>query len=802
MRIAALLLFAATVAGAAPPNPVKLSLEPSNPMLFGQGAKQILIVIARYSDGAEEDVTSKAQFRSEKPAVVTVDEGGVITAESNGGAVLRATYRGLSAATTALVQRADAPPPPSFNADVMPVLTKIGCNGGSCHGALNGQNGFKLSLFGYEPDQDYDMVVLKHDGRRVNVKDPEKSLILLKPTFQVPHGGGQVLKKDSPEYRALLTWLKDGAKRIPENEKRIVALRVTPPESVLFGKDAKRQLLVTARYSDGTERDITRTAKFLSNDDSIAKVSPEGVLSVERGGETAIVVRAPGIAGVAKVDVVLQAREVPAVASNNFIDDYVFAKLKTLEIPPSGLADDATFLRRAYLDIIGLIPTSDEARAFLADKDPNKRAKLVDQLLERPEYADFWALYWGDHLNNTKQLLYNKGPYTFTRWLYREFRRNTPYNQFARELLTSSGNMFEAAATSFYPLMKKEQDLAAITSQVFLGVSIECARCHNHPLEKWTRDDFNGMAAFFSQIKYKSIGPRNNERILYVDFKRQFQNPDTKLVYWPKALDGPVLASHDEVDRREQLADWITSPQNPFFAKALVNRMWRNFMGRGLVEPVDDFRVTNPATNGPLLDALAKDFVEHGYDLHQLIRRITASRAYQLSAKPNDANRDDKMAYSRHYSRRLTAEQMLDSISQATSVPEQYTSLYPGTRAAQLPEPEIESYFLEVFDRPSRQLICERKQPPTLNQALHLISGDTIQQKIEDRRGTLEEMLAAHRAPGEIVEELYLRTLARYPDTEERATAEAAVAKAPNARQGLEDVFWAILNSKEFLYNH
>ncbi len=803
MRIAALLLFAAVCASAAPRTPVKLSLAPSDPLLFGRGARQMLLAIVRYADGSEEDVTGKARFRSEKPAVATVDENGQVTAESNGGAVLRATYGGLSASTTALVQRADAPPPPSFNADVMPVLTKIGCNGGSCHGALNGQSGFKLSLFGYEPAEDYEMIVHKHDGRRVNLKEPEKSLILLKPTFQVPHGGGQVLKKDSPEFRALLTWLKDGARRVPENEKRIVALRVTPPESVLFGKDARRQLLVTARYSDGTERDITRTAKFQSNDDSIAKVSPEGVLTAERGGETAIVVRAPGIAGGAKVDVVLQARDVPAVASNNFIDDYVFAKLKTLELPPSGLADDATFLRRAYLDIIGLIPTSDEARAFLTDKDPDKRAKLVDRLLERPEYADFWALYWGDHLNNTKQLLYNKGPYVFTRWLNRQFRRNTPYNQFVRELLTSSGNMYEAAATSYFPLMKKEQDLAAITSQVFLGVSIECARCHNHPLEKWTRDDFNGMAAFFSQVKYKNgAGPRNNERVLYVDFKRQFQNPDTKQVYWPKALDGPVLASQGEVDRREQLADWITSPQNPFFAKALVNRMWRNFMGRGLVEPVDDFRITNPPTNAPLLDALAKDFVEHGYDLHQLIRRITASRAYQLSAKPNDANRDDKMAYSRHYSRRLTAEQMLDSISQATGVTEQYTSLYPGTRAAQLPEPEIESYFLEVFDRPSRQLICERKQPPTLNQALHLISGDTIQQKIEDPHGVLEKMLEAHRPPREAIEEMYLRTLSRYPDAEEGAAAETAIAKAPGEKQGMEDVFWALLNSKEFLYNH
>jgi len=800
MRIAATLLFA-TLAAAAPRIPVRLTLEPADPLLFGKGSKQMLLVSAHYADGSDEDITGKVRFRSQKPAVAIV-EGNSIIAEANGGAVIVASYCGLSASTTALVQRADVPPPRSFNADVMPVLTKIGCNGGGCHGALNGQNGFKLSLFGYEPDQDYEMIVHKHDGRRVNLTDPEKSLILQKPTFQVPHGGGKLLKKDSPEYNALLAWLKDGARRIPENEKRIVALRVTPPQSVLFGKEATRQLLVTARYSDGTERDITRTTRFQSNDDSIAKVSAEGVVAAVRGGETAIVVRAPGIAGGAKVDVVLEQRSVPEVVANNFIDDYVFSKLRTLEIPPSDLADDATFLRRASLDIIGLIPTADEASAFLADRDPAKRAKLVDRLLERPEYADFWALYWGDHLNNTKQLLYNKGPYVFTRWLNRAFRQNMPYNEFVRELLTSSGNMYVAGATSYYPLMKKEEDLAAITSQVFLGVSIECARCHNHPLERWTRDDFNGMAAFFSQVKYKSAGPRNNERVLYVDFKRQFQNPDTKRVYWPKALDGPVLAVTNEVDRRELLADWITSPTNPFFAKAIVNRMWRNFMGRGLVEPVDDFRITNPATNGPMLDALAKDFVDHGYDLHQLIRRITASRAYQLSSRPNEANRDDKMAYSRHYSRRLTAEQLLDSVSQATGVPERFTSLYPGTRAAQLPEPEVESYFLEVFDRPSRQLICERKQPPTLNQALHLISGNTIQKKVTDPQGMLDKMLDENRAPRQIVEELYLRTLSRYPDAEESSNAEAAIAKSPSARGGLEDVFWALLNSKEFLYNH
>ncbi len=796
------LLFTTALLSAAPHTPVQLSVVPQNPLLFGKGARQPLVVVARYAGGAEDDVTEKARFTSEKSAVAVVDEHGVIEAEANGGTRIRIRYLGLEASTTALVERAGAPLARSFAGDVLPVLTKIGCNGGGCHGALNGQSGFKLSLFGYEPDDDYEMIVHKHDGRRLDLTAPEKSLLLLKPTFQVSHGGGPVLRQGSTEYNMLLDWIRAGAKRNPGEERRLVALRVIPENAVLHGKDARRRLLVTARYSDGTEGDVTRLVKFSSNDDSIVAVGADGVVSALRGGETAVVARGPGVVAAAKLGVVIEKRVVPELHANNFIDEYVFAKLKSLEIPPSEPADDTTFLRRACLDIIGVTPTAEETRRFLADRDPGKRAKLVDALLERPEYADFWALYWGDHLSNTKQLLYNKGPYTFTRWLYQAFRDNLPYDQFARKLLTSSGNMFDAPATSYFPLMKKELDLAAVTSQLFLGVSIDCARCHNHPLEKWTRDDFNGMAAFFSQVRYKGAGPRNNERILYVDFKRQFQHPDTKKVYLPKPLDGPVLQPGEWDDRRELLADWLTSPRNPYFARAIVNRMWRNFMGRGLVEPVDDFRATNPPTNAPMLDALAKDFVEHGYDLHQLIRRITASCAYQLSSTPNRANREDTMAYSRCYPRRLTAEQLLDSIDQATGVPEKFRSLYPGTHAAQLPEPEIESYFLEVFDRPSRQLVCERKQTPTINQALHLISGDTIHNKISDPRGILAKRLAAATPPAALVEELYLRTVSRSPDAAERDLAATAIARAGDARRGLEDLFWALLNSKEFLYNH
>ncbi len=782
-------------AGSAAVKPVGLAVSPINPLLFGEDAHQSLLVVVSFSDGTSKDVTGEVRFASAKPSVATVDSAGQVTAHANGGSLIQVSYGGLRTSTTVLVQKAEAPVPLSFAGDILPVLTKYGCNSGSCHGALNGQNGFKLSLFGYEPETDYDMIVHKHDGRRLTLADPEKSLLLLKPTFQVPHGGGKRFPKDSPDYVTLLRWIRDGARRVPGQERRMVALRVYPPSVALYGKESKGRLLVTARYSDGSEGDVTHLVRFQSNDDSIVSVDPQGVLTGLDGGETAVVVRGPGVTGVAIADVVPDTRSVPALRTNNFIDQYVAEKLQRLRIPSSEPADDATFLRRVFLDVIGVIPTSREVRQFLDDRDPDKRAKLVESLLHRPEYADFWALYWGDHLNNTKQLLYNKGPYTFTVWLNQIFRNNVPYDKFVRMMLTSTGNTYDVPEVSFYPEQKKEPDWASKTTQLFLGVSIECARCHNHPLEHWTRDDFNGMAAFFSQIKFKEpSGPRNNEKSLYLDFKRQFQLPDTKQVVSPKPLNGPAVESDEWTDRRELLADWITSPNNPYFARTLVNRMWRNFMGRGLVEPVDDFRATNPPTNAPLLDALAKDFVEHGYDLHHLIRLITSSATYQLSSIPIERNKRDKMAFSRYYTRRLTAEQMLDSIVLSTGVPEKFSSQYPGTRASQLAEPEIESYFLDVFDRPSRQLICERKQPPTLNQALHLISGDTLQNKITDPRSILRTTRN--------VEEMYLRTLSRYPDAEERSAAEQAIVKAGAPKRGYEDLLWALLNSKEFLYNH
>lgn len=782
--------------------PVRLEVAPHNPLLFGKGTTQRLSVIAYFADGSSRDVTAQARFVSTKPAVAAVEEG-VVRAVADGGAPITVSFEGRSIETVALVQRAGEPMVRSFAGDILPILTKLGCNGGSCHGALNGQSGFKLSLFGYEPDADHEMIVRKHDGRRINRAAPARSLLLEKPTFKVKHGGGKVLREDSPDYQTLLSWIADGAPR-PDGERRMTSLRIWPRENLIYGKDTTQRLLVTARFTDGSEKDVTSLVKFSSNDDSIAAVSPSGIVTGLRGGETAIVVRGPGLTAAAKVGVILDTRPSPELEVYNFVDRHVGAKLKALHIPPSPAASDEEFLRRASLDITGVIPTADEARRFLADTSKDKRARLVDSLLLRPEYADYWAIYWGDHLSNTRQLLYNKGPYTFSRWLYQAFRKNVPYDQFVRQLLVSSGNMYDSPATSYYPLMRKELDMASMTSQIFLGVSIECARCHNHPLEKWTQDDYNGMAAVFAQVRYKNgTGPRNNERTLYVDFARRFQHPDTKKPYDAKALGGPYLNGATEmVDRRELFTDWLTAPDNPYFARAIVNRMWRQFMGRGFVEPVDDFRATNPPTNAPLLDELARDFIEHKFDLHHLIRRITASRAYQTTSAPVAGNNDDTMAYSRYYPKRLSAEQLSDSVSLATGVWESYRSLYPGTRAMQIPDPEIESHFLEVFDRPSRQLICERKNTPTLNQALHLVSGGGLQQKIGAPSGVLAKALAAGEPAERVAEDLYLSTLSRLPDASERALARTAIQRAGDPRKGLEDLFWALISSKEFLYNH
>ncbi|HEX2489600.1 MAG TPA: DUF1549 domain-containing protein, partial [Blastocatellia bacterium] len=745
----------------------RVVLEPSDPIIFGANLTQTLIVTGKYTDGSLRDVTRQASFTSSDSAVATIDPGGTVKAIKNGMAWITAKVGRLSARQAVRVQLADQERAISFVNDIAPIFVRLGCSASNCHGALNGQNGFKLSLFGYEPEADYKAVVEASEGRRINRAEPAKSLILLKPTQSVRHAGGKRFEVGSVEYDALKEWIEAGA-RAGGGESKMVRLEVVPRERVLLSADALQQLVVLAHYADGSTVDVTRKVRYQSNDDSIATVSADGLVAARRSGEVAILVRSLDQVTAARIGVSLSpaVRNYPSAPRHNFIDELVFSKLKRLNIVPSELCADEEFLRRASLDLIGVLPTAEEARKFLASRAPNKRAQLVDELLERPEYADFWGLFWSDRLSNSRQFLYEKGTFFFQQWLREAMAQNLPYDQFARELITATGGLYEVAPTSYYPLMKKAEDMATTTSQVFLGVSLECARCHDHPFEKWKQDDFLGLAAFFPQVRYKNR-IRQNERVLYLDLKRELTHPKIKKPVAPKFLGGETVKGEPGRDRREVLADWMTAPSNPFFARAIVNRFWKHFLGRGLVEPVDDFRVTNPPTNEALLDALAEDFIRRKYDLKHLFRTIAGSRVYQLSAQANGTNKEDKQFYSRFYLKRLNAEELLDGICRVTEIPEKFPGFHLGTRATQLPDPKVPSYFLDVFDRATRETVCERKETTSVMQVMHLVSGDTINQKIRAENSLIERLIKSGKGSREIIEELYLRTLSRFPKKEE-----------------------------------
>jgi len=778
-------------------------IEPLTPFIFGANLTRTLIVTGKYADGSLRDLTRQASFTSSDRAVATVDPSGSVKAINNGLTWITAKVGRLSTRQAIRVRLADRKRSLSFVNDIAPVFARQGCGSSNCHGALNGQNGFKLSLFGYEPEADYQAVVEASDGRRINRAEPAQSLILLKPTQSVRHGGGKRFEVGSPEYLALKEWIEAGAPAGGGDESKMVRLEVVPGERVLPSENSMQQLAVLAHYADGTTADVTRKVRYQSNDDSIATVSADGLVAAKRSGEAAILVRSLDQVTAARIGVVLSppVRNYPGVPRNNFIDELVFSRLKRLNIVPSELCTDEEFLRRAHLDLIGVLPTAEEARRFLASRAPNKRAQLIDELLERPEYADFWGLYWSDRLSNSRQFLYEKGTFFFQQWLREAMAKNLPYDQFARDLVTATGGLYEVAPTSYYPLMKKAEEMATTTSQVFLGVSLECARCHDHPFEKWKQGDFLGLAAFFAQVRHKNR-IRQNERVLYLDPKRELTHPKNKQPVVPKFLGGEPVKVVPGRDRREVLADWITAPSNPFFAKAIVNRLWKHFLGRGLVEPVDDFRVTNPPTNEALIEALAEDFIRHKYDLKHLFRTIAGSRVYQLSAQPNGTNKEDKQFYSRFYLKRLNAEALLDGICRVTEVPEKFPGFHLGTRATQLPDPKVPSYFLDVFDRATRETVCERKQTTSVMQIMHLVSGDTINQKIRAENGLIERLIKSGKSGREVIEELYLRTLSRFPQKEEAQLAQQGISQAPSPREGYEDLLWALLNSKEFLFNH
>jgi hypothetical protein len=685
----------------------------------------------------------------------------------------------------------------SFVRDVVPIFTMAGCAGSNCHGSIRGKNGFKLSLFGYEPALDFEAIT-GGDGHRIDKAHAEKSLILLKPTFQVAHGGGLRFAVDSLEYRTILQWVEDGATYDSPGSPRISSLNVTPASRLLTGAGATEQLHATATYTDGTTRDVTRLVQYTSNNPDVAQVSAGGAVKALMPGETAIMVRTLGKAAVSRVEIAASATppDYPALRPRNYVDEFVFAKLKRLNIRPSGDSSDSEFLRRVYIDSIGLLPTESEALAFFQSKDPDKRSKVIDRLLERPEFAELWALKFSELFRAGTYESGPKGARIVYEWLRRSFLENKPWDKMVGELVLSQGaHFFGKQPSSFYNISKDSDapDNATNISQLFLGVRIECARCHNHPWEKWTQDDFYGFAAFFARVGVKEVY-ENDENANYYMEEGTVTNPKTKLVALPKYLDGPLEKDAPDKDIREDLVRWMVAPGNPFFSRAIVNRMWKHYMGRGLVEEVDDFRITNPPSNPALLDALAKDLSGNRYDLRHLVRAILNSRTYQLTAEPNESNRGDTIDYSHYYMRRMIAEEIIDTMSQVTGVGERFKGYPPETRAMQVYAAGSPNYMLGAFGRPSRDTICERDPQPDIVQTLHLISGDTIQKKLVKWKP--DPALSDEQT----IDRIFLSSLTRLPEAEEKAKVLGAA--KTDRLNAFQDLLWAILNSKEFLYNH
>jgi hypothetical protein len=795
----------AAAAATADGNPLRI--DPGDRTLLGTEARQQLLV-TEVLTGRERDRTRDVKFESTNRNIATVDSNGVVRPVSDGEtSIVVTSENGLSTRTTVTVVRSDEALPVNFANDIVPILSKAGCNAGSCHGKQSGQNGFKLSVFGFDSEFDYAALVSEARGRRVFPVDAEQSLVLLKAANRVPHGGGQKFPVGSTEYNRILRWIKQGTPRGRPDDPKVVEIRITPTERVL-AEQSQQQVIVTAVLSDGTLRDVTDESRYDTNDNVVADVDKHGLIQTTKvAGEAAIMTRYLEFVATCRVTVPFSstdnAQQLQAAwKSPHFIDQHVASKWKKLNLLPSDRSDDATFMRRATLDVTGKLPTADEAREFLSNKATGKRTALIDSLLQRPEYADYFALQWADLLRVDQEVLGTKSAYMFDSWLRQTFRDNMPYDQFVRELITAQGGSNRNSATNFYKAFPKPNDLTIAVSQVFLGVRLECARCHHHPYEHWGQDDFFGMSAFFPRVKQKKAA--DGGAVLFITDRGDVKHPKTNAVVAPKVLLGEPLDVPVTEDRRLQLAEWMTSPDNSFVARTMANRVWTHFMGRGLVEPIDDMRATNPATNELLLDSLAAEFVKYKFDVKQLMGSIMTSDVYQLSSLPNSTNVRDTRNYSRTYRKRLSAEVLLDAVCDVTGEPSEFAGVPHGTRAVQLWNNRLPSSFLDVFGRPQRKSVCEceRLSETSLGQVLHLMNAPVVNDKISSPTSYAATLSKSDLSPQQIITELYLTALSRFP-TEQELTTTVSVYSAPEStrRSATEDVLWALINTAEFVLN-
>jgi hypothetical protein len=802
---------------------LQINVEPSESaestvVLRGHDARQQVLVTGKYSSGFVEDFTHKVSYEVAPPEVLEVKDG-VLLPRKNGEAVVTAKLsNGTSGTVKVMVKDFEQSKPINFGNQIVPIFTKAGCNAGGCHGKSGGQNGFKLSLLGFEPAEDYEYLVKEGKARRIFPAAPDRSLLLLKATATLPHGGGRRLDEGSDDYKLLARWISQGMPFGNASDPKVESIEVFPKERTMrLGGD--QQLIVMAKYTDGALEDVTRSALYEPNDKNMAKTDATGEVNVyEQPGDVAVMIRYQAKVAVFRASLPLGAPVDKLPEPNNFVDQLVFKKLQTLGLPPSELCDDATFLRRSAIDIAGRLPSVEETKKFLSESDPKKREKWVEKLLSSADYAQYFANKWSSLLRNKRtDTLQARGTFAFYDWIRDGLMENKPYDQFVREILTASGDMAQNPPVAWYRQVSNPNMQLEDSAQLFLGLRLQCAQCHHHPFEKWSQNDYYSLAAVFSKVGRKPGSKPGEEVIIHTRGMPTAQNKKTKKDVQAAALGTPLSEVGPDDDARAAFADWMSSPKNPFFAKSLVNRYWKHFFNRGLVEPEDDMRETNPSTNPELLEAAAKYFVESGFDLKQLVRAICTSKTYQLSSLPNEYNKVDKQHYSRYFPKRLTAEVLYDAVNDTLHSESHFDGLPVATRATSLPDNSFNaaSYFLTVFGRPdsSSACECERSQDASLAQSLHLLNSKEIQDKLSSDSGRAALLAKDEKSSEEEkLRELYLLAFSRPARDEELAFAKSYLEKKVAAsdgkntatlkRQAYEDILWAVINTKEFLFNH
>ena len=784
---------------------VSLAAYPPSISLKTEKDFNAIILVATYSDDVSRDVTYEAAMWLENPSIADFQDR-ILYPKQDGETKLIAEFQGQKVLIPVKISEPTAPRPVSFKLDVMPVFMKAGCNTGSCHGSARGQDRFMLSLFGYDPKGDHYRITREQGTRRINLAIPEESMLVEKAIGAVPHSGGKLFSKNSDHWKTLVNWLKDGAGKDPEDIAKPTKIELFPPSALLEGNGATQQMNVLAHYTDGTTRDITPLTVFQSSNDVSAAIDDKGLVTAGSRGEAFVMARFNIFTVGVPVVVIPEdlKYERPRLPENNYVDSLVHDKLHKLRMTPSELCSDEVFVRRLYLDITGLLPSAEETATFLSDDSADKRSKLVDKLIEKKEFTELWVMKFAELLQiqtDDNQGMSYKATLLYFNWLKDRIANNVPMDKIVKELLTSKGGTFTNPATNYYQVERDNLKITENVAQVFMGMRLQCAQCHNHPFDRWTQDEYYSFASFFSQVgRKRAADPREN--VIYNRKSGEINHPVHQKPMPPKFLgdDTPEIARG--ADRREVLAEWLASPQNPFFARNLANLVWAHFFGQGIIEPVDDVRVSNPPSNPELLDQLSAKFTEYNYDFKKLVRDVCNSRVYQLSTKTNPSNESDTRNFARAHLRRLRAEVMLDVISQTTETKNKFQGLPLGAKAIQIADGRVSNYFLTTFGRAKRETVCscEVVMEPSLSQALHLLNGDTTNNRIKQGK-VIAESLKEGIKPDKIITDLFLRCYSRQPREAEKANLLASLDEE-DPREGLEDIFWALLNSKEFIFNH